>query len=112
LIRNVEAVLVHVPDLEQGLGFYRDHLGHRLLWRTEVSCGLAMAGSDTELVLSTALGPQTDLRVDSAAAAAERFVAGGGRIVAGPDDIQTGTVVVVADPFGNHLTLIDTSARG
>jgi catechol 2,3-dioxygenase-like lactoylglutathione lyase family enzyme len=109
VIGNVDAVLVHVPDLEQGLRFYRDHLGHRLLWRSEVSCGLAMADSPTELVLSTTLGPQTDLKVDSSAAAAERFVAGGGRIIAGPDEMQTGTVVVVADPFGNQLVLLDNS---
>ena len=112
MIRTVDAVVVHVPDLERGLRFYHDHLGHRLLWRTEVSCSLAMAGSDTELVLSTTLGPQTELTVDSAQAAAERFVAGGGRIITGPDEIQTGTVVVVADPFGNHLVLLDKSVRG
>jgi catechol 2,3-dioxygenase-like lactoylglutathione lyase family enzyme len=111
LIRNVDAVVVRVPDLEQGLGFYRDHLGHRLLWRTRESCGLAMSGSDSELVLSVKLGPETDLKVDSSEEAARRFVAGGGRIIAGPDEIQTGTLVVVADPFGNELVLLD-SAKG
>ena len=111
VIHKVDAVMVRVPDLEQGLAFYRDHLGHRLLWRTAVSCGLAMASSDTELVLSTTLGPETDLKGDSSKTAAERFVAGGGRIIAGPDEMQTGTVVVVADPFGNQLVLLD-NARG
>ena len=109
LIRKVDAVMVRVPDLEQGLSFYRDHLGHPLLWRTEDSCGLAMSGSDTELVISTRLGPETDLKVDSAEEAASRFKAGGGQVIAGPDDIQIGRVVLVADPFGNRLVLLDSS---
>lgn len=109
LIRKVDAVMVRVPDLNQGLAFYRDHLGHALIWRTEDSCGLAMPGSDTELVISTRLGPETDLLVESAEVAARHFEAGGGRILAGPDEIQTGSVVVVADPFGNRLVLLDNS---
>jgi catechol 2,3-dioxygenase-like lactoylglutathione lyase family enzyme len=109
LIRKVDAVVVRVPELERGLAFYRDHLGHRMLWRTEDSCGLAMEGSDTELVLSTKLGPETDLEVHSAPEAAKRFADGGGRIIAGPGDISIGTVVVVADPFGNQLVLLDSS---
>ncbi len=109
MIRKVDAVMVRVPDLDQGLAFYHDHLGHPLLWRNEDSCGLAMSGSDTELVISTKLGPETNLRVVSADEAAGRFVGGGGQIVAGPDDIQIGRVVVVADPFGNRLVLLDTS---
>lgn len=79
MIRKVDAVMVRVPDLEQGLAFYRDYLGHALIWRTVDSCGLAMAGSDAELVLSTRLGPETDLLVESAEAAA-RFQAGGGQL--------------------------------
>jgi catechol 2,3-dioxygenase-like lactoylglutathione lyase family enzyme len=109
LIRKVDALMVRVPDLEQGLAFYSDHLGHPLLWRNEDSCGLAMSGSDTELVISTRLGPETDLKVDSADEAAGRFVAGGGQIIAGPDDIEIGRVAVVADPFGNRLVLLDTT---
>ena len=69
-----------------------------------------MPDSDAELVLSTRLGPETDLLVESAEAAARRFEAGGGRIIAGPDEIQTGSVVVVTDPFGNRLVLLDSSS--
>jgi len=109
VIRKVDAVVVRVPDLEQGLAFYRDQLGHPLLWRNEDSCGLSMSGSDTELVISTRLGPETNLKVDSADEAAGRFTAGGGQIIAGPDDIEIGRVAVVADPFGNRLVLLDAS---
>jgi hypothetical protein len=53
--------------------------------------------------------PEIDLLVDSAEAAADRFVAAGGRIVAGPFEIQVGKAVVVADPWNNLLVLLDLS---
>jgi hypothetical protein len=45
--------------------------------------------------------------VTSAAEAAEVVVRAGGRIVSGPTDIPVGSLVVVADPFGNVLVLVD-----
>jgi predicted enzyme related to lactoylglutathione lyase len=47
--------------------------------------------------------------VESAAEAARVVVRAGGRIVSGPFDIPVGSVVVVADPFGNVLVLVDLS---
>jgi catechol 2,3-dioxygenase-like lactoylglutathione lyase family enzyme len=35
VLRMVDAVTVPVPDIDQGLEFYRDHLGHELLWRND-----------------------------------------------------------------------------
>jgi catechol 2,3-dioxygenase-like lactoylglutathione lyase family enzyme len=47
LLRQVDAVTVPVPDLDRGLRFYRDHLGHRLLWRNDEigQAGLSRPGS-------------------------------------------------------------------
>ena len=53
--------------------------------------------------------PETDLLVDSADEAVARFVEAGGRVVAGPFDIQVGRCAVVADPWGNILILLDLS---
>ena len=33
LLQKVDAVTIPVPDLGTGLRFYRDALGHELLWR-------------------------------------------------------------------------------
>jgi catechol 2,3-dioxygenase-like lactoylglutathione lyase family enzyme len=33
LLQKVDAVTVRVPDLDTGLRFYRDALGHELRWR-------------------------------------------------------------------------------
>lgn len=50
-----------------------------------------------------------DLLVESADAAAEQILAAGGKVVAGPFEIQIGRCVVVQDPWGNTLVLLDMS---
>ncbi len=110
LIRKVDAVQIIVSDLEAGLAFYRNELGHELLWRTDTSAGLALPETDTELVIQTQLDePETDLLVQSADKAAQRFAAAGGRILTPPHDIPVGRVAIVEDPWGNRLVLLDLS---
>ena len=111
LLRKIDAVTVPVPDLDQGLRFYRDGLGHALLWRDDRrgQAGLRMPDTDAEIVLALSEGYEPDWLVQSAAEAARVVVDAGGRIVSGPFDIPVGTVVIVADPFGNVLVLVDLS---
>jgi predicted enzyme related to lactoylglutathione lyase len=110
LFRKVDCIRLYVPDLEAGLSFYRDQLGHPLIWRTEQEAGLRLPGSDSELVLQTERpGLEVDITVDSADGAAARWVALGGKVLAGPFDIRIGRCVVVQDPWGNLLVLLDTS---
>ena len=54
VLRMVDAVTVPVPDLDQGLAFYRDRLGHDLIWRNDEvgQAGLRLPDSETEIVLS------------------------------------------------------------
>ena len=92
LIKEVDAVVIRVPSVKEGLSFYRDKLGHSLLWRKADAAGLAMASSGTELVLATGLDQQTDLLVDSVEPAAQAFVAAGGSVVSSPADIPVGRV--------------------
>ncbi len=110
LFLKVDCLSLPVADLEQALAFYRDRLGHELVWRTERAAGLRMGQGESELVLRVDdEPPETDLTVPSAREAAERFVRAGGEVVAGPFEIKIGYCVVVKDPFGNHLVLLDTS---
>jgi predicted enzyme related to lactoylglutathione lyase len=111
LIRKIDAVTVPVPDLDSGLRFYRDRLGHELLWRNDElgQAGLGLPESDAEIVLTTRLGLAPAWLVTSADEAAAELVAAGGRLIAEPADIPVGRVVVVADPFGNALVLVDLS---
>jgi predicted enzyme related to lactoylglutathione lyase len=112
LLQYVDAVTVPVPDLDRGLVFYRDMLGHQLIWRNEATgqAGLRTPRSDTEVVLTTQQDYEPDWKVASAdAAAAEVFAANGGRVLVEPMDIPIGRLTVVEDPFGNRLVLLDST---
>ena len=110
LFRNVDCIMLPVDDLEAALEFYKDKLGHKLVWRNDTAAGLAFGDGVTELVLHQSDSQnETDIKVESAVDASERFQAAGGVIVAGPFDIQIGKCVVVRDPWGNQLVLLDSS---
>ena len=51
LLRKFDCLQIPVPDLEAGLAFYRDLLGHPLIWRTATAAGLRLPDSDAEIVL-------------------------------------------------------------
>ena len=110
LIHKVDRVRLYVPDLEAGLAFYRDRLGHELIWRTATAAGLRLPETDTELVIQTEEQQQEiDFLVDSADAAAGLIEQSGGKVIIPPLDIQIGRCVVVEDPWGNLLVLLDAS---
>ncbi|HEU5104049.1 MAG TPA: VOC family protein [Roseiflexaceae bacterium] len=110
LIRKVDCVQIHVPDLEAGLAFYRDQLGHRLIWRTEQAAGLGLPDSDAEVVLQVKRsGIEINLMVASVETAVARILDAGGAVVVPPFDIQIGRCVVVQDPWGTQLILLDAS---
>ena len=110
LMQKVDCVRLYVSDLDAGLAFYRDQLGHQLIWRTAEAVGLRMPDSATEIVLHLERKePEIDFEVQSADGAAVCFEEAGGKVVAGPFDIQIGRCVVVEDPWGNELVLLDSS---
>jgi predicted enzyme related to lactoylglutathione lyase len=100
-----------VPDLDAGIAFYVERLGHRLRWRNDdiSAAAVALPESDTEIVLTTEHGYEPNWLVDSADSAAQSITEAGGRLLAAPFDIPVGRVAVVADPFDNVLVLIDLS---
>jgi catechol 2,3-dioxygenase-like lactoylglutathione lyase family enzyme len=111
-LRSVDAVVLAVPDLDAGLEFYRDGLGHDLLWRNDDlgQAGLRCPESATEIVLSTRLPPEPNWLVQSVDQAIDAITAAGGQLLSGPTDIPVGRVATVSDPFGNRLVLVDLSA--
>ncbi len=110
LFKKVDCLRIAVPDLEAGLAFYRDRLGHELIWRDETAAGLRMPDTDAEIVVQTERdNMEIDLLVSSADAAAQAIIAAGGRVVVPPFDIQIGRCVVVQDPWHNQLVLLDMS---
>jgi len=109
LFRKIDCLMFNVASLEEGLQFYRDKLGLALVWKTDKGAGLQVGESELVLGQGPPKAPETDITVESAEAAARRFVEAGGSIVAGPFDIRIGKCVVVADPWGNQLVLLDTT---
>jgi len=107
---KIDCLQIPVPDLEAGLAFYRDGLGHSLIWRSATAAGLRLPDSDAEIVLQTERSElEVNLVVGSADAAAETIVAAGGKVLVAPFDIQIGRCVVVQDPWNNRLVLLDKS---
>ena len=110
LLRKVDCLQIPVPDLEEGLAFYRDRLGHDLIWRTETAAGLRMPDTDAEIVIQTERAAfEVNLLVASADRAVMAIVEAGGRVVVPPFDIRIGRCAVVQDPWGNELILLDMS---
>ena len=111
LLRLVDAVTIPVPNLDEGLRFYRDRLGHQLLWRNDAvgQAGLVLPDSTTEIVLTTEVEYAPTWLVTSADEAVDRMTAAGGRVVDAARDIPVGRLAVVADPFENRLVLLDLS---
>jgi catechol 2,3-dioxygenase-like lactoylglutathione lyase family enzyme len=108
VLKKVDAVVVKVPSIEQGLDFYREQLGLQTIWKTEDMAVVRLG--DSELVLSTKLDPETDFLVESVEHAVTVFEDAGGKLVVKREDGSVGRVAVVEDPFGNKLTLVDLPA--
>jgi catechol 2,3-dioxygenase-like lactoylglutathione lyase family enzyme len=87
LFRKLDNHLLRVTDLDAAISFYRDKLGHRLLWRNDEAVGFALPESDAELVVHLRIGSQTDIPVRDVEAAFKRFMNAGGEAVQHPFDI-------------------------
>ncbi|WP_421934161.1 VOC family protein [Phenylobacterium sp.] len=109
LFRKLDCLMLKAADLDAGIAFYTDALGHRVIWRSPVAAGLAMPDTDAELVLHTQLGPEANLLVADVDEAFDRFLAAGGREIRQPFDIPIGRCAVVMDPQGNVLVMLDQS---
>lgn len=107
ILRKVDAVLVRVPSIQEGLDFYCERLGQALRWKKSNMAAVKLG--DAELVLTTDLDPETDILVESVQFTVEVFVKAGGKILVKPEAIDVGMVAVVEDPFGNKITLVDLS---
>lgn len=108
--KKIDCIRLFVSDLDKGLHFYLEKMGLELAWRTDREAGLRMSQADTEIVLQQETsGIEVDFLVESVENAVDRFVAAGGRVAKGPFEIPVGRCVVVTDPWGNEMVLLDLS---
>lgn len=107
VLKKINAVLVKVPSIQEGLDFYREQLGMPTFWKKEGIASVHLG--DGQLIMSTTLDPETNILVESVEHAAAVFEKAGGKVVGPPEDIEVGKLVIVEDAFGNQLTLVDFS---
>jgi predicted enzyme related to lactoylglutathione lyase len=110
LLQYVDCIRLSVPDIETGLHFYRDKLGHKLLWRMADAAGLQMKDTQTEIVIHTESHvPDYAIKVQNVDDAARQVEEAGGKIIKPPFDIRIGRWAVVQDPWGNQFSVLDFS---
>ncbi len=110
VFNNVDCVSFHVDNIDEGIAFYRDKLGLKLLWKTEDSCGLLPERDIAELVLTTRNIPIAQFKVDSVDAALPEITSAGAIVDYGPFDIDIGRCAVISDPFGNRYCILDMTS--
>lgn len=110
VFKNVDCVRFYVPDLKDGLKFYKDKLGLNIIWKTKSAIGFGMGDKKTEVVIQNEdKWQEVDIKVDSVLKAVEEIKDAGGRIVNGPFDIKIGKCAVIKDPWNNKYVILDDS---
>ncbi|NHJ86509.1 MAG: bleomycin resistance protein [Asgard group archaeon] len=110
LFDKIDCIRIPVPNLEEGIIFYVEKLGHKIIWKTKIAAGLKLANDKSEIVLYTGQeGLEIDFKVKDISQAVNTFVKAGGEIITGPFDIQIGKCAVVKDPWGNQFVILDSS---
>lgn len=110
LLKNVDCIELYVSDLDDGMKYYCDSMGLKLLWRAETSVGLGMENDIAEIVLQTDRKKiNVDFKVESVVDSVERIIHSGGKIIYGPFDIPIGKCAVVQDKWENEYVILDMS---
>lgn len=108
LLHNVDCIEFYVSDLDEGIKYYRDSFGLKLLWRAETSVGLGMENEIAEIVLQTDRKKMNvDFRVESVVDSLEKITESGGKIIYGPFDIPIGKCAVIQDKWDNEYVILD-----
>ncbi len=110
LFTSIDCIRLYVPNLEEGINYYCNSLGMKIIWKTDSEAGLGMGEGITEIVIQNeSKEPEIDIKVDSVVEAVGRIKKAGGQIVAGPFEIKIGKCAVVKDPWDNKYVILDTT---
>ncbi|HZU67026.1 MAG TPA: VOC family protein [Ktedonobacteraceae bacterium] len=113
MLRKIDCVMIRVDDLEAAKKYYIDTFGLRPAWQDEISVGLGFPETDAEIVLHC--DPDIPARievyylVDDVPAVAQVLAQKGCKILVEPFNIPIGMCVIIEDPFGTRLCLLDMS---
>ena len=110
LFKNIDCIELYVPNLDEGIEYYKDCLGLKLLWRTETSVGFGMESDIAEIVIqSERKYMSVDIKVESVIDSVDRIIKAGGRVKFGPFDIPIGKCAVICDKWDNEYAILDMS---
>lgn len=108
LFRNVDCIELYVSDLDDGIKYYCDSLGLKLLWRADTTVGLGMENDIAEIVLQTDRKKMNvDFKVESVTDSIDKIVKAGGKIIYGPFEIPIGKCAVIQDMWENEYVILD-----
>jgi len=111
VLRKIDCIMLRAESLDAAVAYYQTVFGLSLLWRNGLQAGLGMPETDAEIVLHADpdVPPEASVHyvVDDAPSAATQLAARGCTILVEPFEIAIGKCVVVADPFGNRLYILD-----
>lgn len=110
LFESVDCVELYVSNLDEGIKYYCDCMGLKLLWRTETSIGLGMENDIAEIVIQNERKKMNvDFKVESVTDSIDKIVNAGGKVQYGPFDIAIGKCAVVCDKWDNEYVILDMS---
>lgn len=108
IFKNIDCIELYVSDLNEGIQYYCESMGLKLLWRNEDMVGLGMENDMTEIVLqSQRKQVLVDIKVESVDESIEKIKEAGGTVEYGPFDVPIGRCAVIHDKWDNKYVILD-----
>ncbi|MTK09475.1 MAG: bleomycin resistance protein [Hungatella sp.] len=108
IFKNIDCIEFYVSDINEGIQYYCDSMGLKLLWRNEDMVGLGMENDITEIVLqSQRKQVLVDIKVESVDESIEKIKEAGGTVEYGPFDVPIGRCAVILDKWDNKYVILD-----
>jgi len=108
MFKNIDCIELYVSDLNEGIQYYCDSMGLKLLWRNEDMVGLGMENDITEIVLqSQRKQVLVDIKVESVDESIKKIKEAGGTVEYGPFDVPIGRCAVILDKWDNKYVILD-----
>ena len=114
MLRQIDRILLRVPQLESAVHYYRDVLGLRLIRQDKRLASFALGDSKTELVLHTDLDLPAHAAyylVDDVRQMFEKRQDLKLQFLSSPAPSARGYRATIKDPFGNVLLILDRTTE-
>lgn len=111
MLKKIDCVMIRVADVSSATKYYAEVYGLKTLWQDGDTVGLGFPETDAEIVLHNDpnIPSQVEVHylVDDVVSAVEIFRQNGCEIIEAPFDIAIGKCIVIRDPFGTLMCILD-----